>query len=43
MPEVVSLCQQILTEEERMAEWLGTQIHSITNRYMDKAGDEKAA
>lgn len=43
MPEVVSLCQEIIREEERMAKWLETQIDTVTNRYMDKARGEEAA
>ena len=43
MPEIVRLCQEILHEEVRMAKWLETQIPVVTNQYLDKARDEKAA
>lgn len=41
--EVVQVCQDILSEEEGMAEWVGGQIESITQRWMDKARADEAA
>lgn len=43
MPEVVRVCQEILAEEERMAEWLESHIGTVTLRYMEKMREGKAA
>lgn len=43
LPNVAAVCEEILREEESMAEWLAGRVEMLTHHYMDKARREEAA
>ncbi|MDX5376588.1 MAG: ferritin-like domain-containing protein [Halomonas sp.] len=38
-PEIARICEQILREEEAMAEWLGQHLDATTRQYLERSED----
>jgi ferritin-like metal-binding protein YciE len=38
-PEIASICQEILKEEEAMAEWLGQHLDDTTRQFLERSED----